>query len=485
MLTLLHSLWQSALLLLGYIGYQTFATYSTPLFKRNLLFGLLGWQLVLSVVTFVLVYFQPSIVFVEGYGAILGSSYLQEWMQQNSSWLVGAYAMVVVFKTAKTLFQRHQLYHFYSQDVQKASISLRLFTKEKALHFGIHKNVEIWLSNRVHTPLTFGFWKPMILLPVALVNQLSTTEAEAIILHELTHIKAKDYLLNWLLLGVATIYFFNPFIHLLIQKIRLEREKNCDLQVLQFAYSPILYAESLLKTAQFKQEQLNLSLAAFQNRSQLLQRIQFFTNPQITTAQQIKQHKGIAETIAFLLLGVLMLWMSNFYTIYEKQPANKITAYIKLNTASSTKEITQSFATAYGVGEADIEIAKNKVVSKVKKPFIPANIVTNNSPAALMNNLIEAPTATTAAIPTFTFIEVANTEESLEKGNEKEIILDEETNNGKKVTTAYRIIEYNGQWYIVPLWMIKDEQLPIPDSIAVSPKANKKDSVIVLIPTVQ
>ena len=253
LITLLHSVWQSALLLLLYGCFHKMFASCAPLLKRNMLYSLLGWQLVLSFLTFFLLHFNLLPFYVETINSIIGNTNVQHWLQSFSVPLMSAYWLVVLFKVVNALRQRHLLHSYYNKQLQKPSIDLRLFTRNKAYQFGIFKKVDIWLCHRVHTPLTFGFWKPIILLPVALVNQLSTAETEALIIHELTHIKAKDYLLNWLLMGAESLYFFNPFVRIIAQKIRLEREKNCDVQVLQFEYSNIVYAESLLKTAQFKQ----------------------------------------------------------------------------------------------------------------------------------------------------------------------------------------------------------------------------------------
>ena len=61
--------------------------------------------------------------------------------------------------------------------------------------FSLRKKVKIYLSGKIICPLTTGFLKPVILIPVAAVNQLTTEQMEAVILHELAHIKRADYLL--------------------------------------------------------------------------------------------------------------------------------------------------------------------------------------------------------------------------------------------------------------------------------------------------
>lgn len=82
-------------------------------------------------------------------------------------------------------------------------------------------------------------------MPVASVNNLSTEELEAILIHELAHIRRNDYLLNIIQTIVETILFFNPFAWLISAQIRKEREYCCDDEVLTYTHYPIPYAKAL------------------------------------------------------------------------------------------------------------------------------------------------------------------------------------------------------------------------------------------------
>ena len=482
LITLLHSVWQSALLMLLYECFHKMLASCAPLLKRNMLYSLLGWQLVLSITTFFLLHFNLLPFYVETVNGIIGNTNIQNWLQSFSVPLISAYWLVVLFKVANALRQRHLLHSYYNKQLQKPSIEVRLFTRNKAYQFGIFKKVDIWLSHRVHTPLTFGFWKPIILLPVALVNQLSTAETEALIIHELTHIKAKDYLLNWLLMGVESFYFFNPFIRIIAQKIRLEREKNCDVQVLQFEYSNIVYAESLLKTAQFKQEILSLQLAAFQNKPQLFKRIQFFTDPQNLRFGPAPQKRGIAAMmmIPFIVFG--MLWISNFQFATSTNPSLAATTsknnYVAL---ASTDELV-SFSTA-AIQEYPVinKTERNKTSTK-NKTTTPADI----QPSKRIEKIsIEEENLVTVSSEDNEMHAIAVSDVETITEEEKQIVINEENSTGKKITTAYRVVTINGQYYLEPLWMLKDEPKPIRDSLLLKSVPAKKDTVIVLIPTVQ
>ena len=72
--------------------------------------------------------------------------------------------------------------------------------------FGINRNISIRSSKLISTPMVMGYIKPVILFPVGLINQLSTKEVEAILAHELAHIKRHDYLLNIIQIFTCLLY---------------------------------------------------------------------------------------------------------------------------------------------------------------------------------------------------------------------------------------------------------------------------------------
>lgn len=105
--------------------------------------------------------------------------------------------------------------------------------------------VQLLVSARAQVPMVIGFLKPIILLPAAAMTQLSTRQLEAIILHELAHVKRQDYLVNILQTIAETILFFNPFVWMISGIIRREREYSCDDLVLQYIPEPLSYATAL------------------------------------------------------------------------------------------------------------------------------------------------------------------------------------------------------------------------------------------------
>ncbi|MBL0358564.1 MAG: M56 family metallopeptidase [Chitinophagaceae bacterium] len=203
-------------------------------------------------------------------------------------------------------FAKHfrAIYQVKNSPFIKAPIDTRLFTEQIALHIGIHKKVSIWLSEKVDVPSVIGFFKPMILLPVTALNNLTTAQAEAIILHELAHIKRNDYLINLLQSFIELILFFNPFARLLGNTARIERENCCDDWVLNYRYNKHDYASALLLLEQNRSLSLKLALAATNGKKNLLGRIKrlFAAEPQ--TSMGFGNRIKLATTAFTLLLGI-------------------------------------------------------------------------------------------------------------------------------------------------------------------------------------
>ena len=135
---------------------------------------------------------------------------------------------------------------------------------------GISRRVQVFLSDLTDTAQTSGFFRPLILIPASLVTRLTPQQMEAILVHELFHIRRNDYVINIFMSCFRGIFFFNPFAHFFYKAIALERELACDDGVLEKDYPPALYAEALFCLEKFRQVQPGLFMAADGNKPWLL-----------------------------------------------------------------------------------------------------------------------------------------------------------------------------------------------------------------------
>lgn len=215
-----------------------------------------------------------------------------------------AYLLAIIYLFIRLYRQYYVTQKLFSTGTYKVKPELRVFLKHIAAQMGIKKDIGIWLSNRVDTPLTIGFWKPVILLPVAAINHLSIQQAEAIILHELNHIRRNDYFINLLIACMDIILFFNPFVRILTNIIKNERENSCDDMVLQFRYDAGQYANALLLLEKNRMHAGSLTMnATGKNKKLLLNRVERILNKRFS-GTQVNQ-KIVAYVLSAILMGFI------------------------------------------------------------------------------------------------------------------------------------------------------------------------------------
>jgi len=207
----------------------------------------------------------------------------------------------------------------YSNDHLNATV-LKIAKRIGVTHF-----VQIAESFVVKTPIVMGHFKPLILIPLGMLSGIDPQQLEAIIAHELAHIKRNDFLVNIFQNIVEIIFFYNPFVWWISSQIKIEREKACDDLALSMITDRNLYAEALFAAEEFgsarAQFSLSLGLTGI-NKSSLLMRIK-----RIISKDMEGKSKGnfVAVLTLTLLLGVI------FWTGYGK---GSIPGGSKLNVAS-------------------------------------------------------------------------------------------------------------------------------------------------------
>ncbi len=113
------------------------------------------------------------------------------------------------------------------------------------LKIGVQKNVQFFKSALVNEPVTMGHFKPIILVPLGMFSNLTPNMVEALLLHELAHIKRSDYLVNIIQSLLEIIFFFHPGIWWISKNIRQIREHACDDMAVNACQDPLLYAKTL------------------------------------------------------------------------------------------------------------------------------------------------------------------------------------------------------------------------------------------------
>ena len=111
--------------------------------------------------------------------------------------------------------------------------------------------VPVLSSPAMLEPGVFGVFRPVLLLPEGIAERLAPAHLEAILAHELCHVRRRDNLAAALHMAVEAIFWFHPLVWWIGARLVEERERACDEEVLRLGSQPEVYAESILKTCQF------------------------------------------------------------------------------------------------------------------------------------------------------------------------------------------------------------------------------------------
>ncbi len=210
------------------------------------------------------------------------------------------YLLAVIILLSRLAIYYKRVQSLFNPTLKNAPVHLEKFIEKISFENGILKKVQIWICDHIDVPATVGFFKPVIFLPVSIITNLSLPQVEAIILHELAHIKRNDYLVNIMLALFSALLFFNPFNFILLKIIREERENCCDDFVLNYQYDGLMYAAALFNIEKERIQKLELVLAAVSGKNELLKRMKRING----ISEKGIHYPKIATIILFVFIAI-------------------------------------------------------------------------------------------------------------------------------------------------------------------------------------
>jgi beta-lactamase regulating signal transducer with metallopeptidase domain len=130
-------------------------------------------------------------------------------------------------------------------------ISGEIAERFRLLSQGAGVNLPLLLSNtNLTVPIAIGWWQPAVMVPASLLTGLPKAQLEALLLHELAHLRRQDWLVAMGTSVLESLLFFHPAIWWLGRRLRQSRELCCDAQALQAGAEPEGLARALLALAE-------------------------------------------------------------------------------------------------------------------------------------------------------------------------------------------------------------------------------------------
>ncbi len=285
---LIHSLWQAAIIFLAlHVSLSIFR--QTPAHIKYLLAYLaLAGIFLCFLFTFYILWDnhqstqQMTVSAATGWGSIEAVKGLPP--SQKSSGFDGLQAFIwidyfvllygagLIFFIGKIVKDTFVMQRIRQRRIRPFDSAWEHYLDKLRISWKIPARIKLFLSEYVDVPVVIGYLKPVIYLPFITATHLLPEQIEAILLHELAHIKRYDFVANIFQTLIETILFFNPFVWMISKIIHRERENACDDLVLS-ATRPALYAETLLALAENQLYKGNFVLAATGKKQQLFQRI--------------------------------------------------------------------------------------------------------------------------------------------------------------------------------------------------------------------
>ncbi len=186
----------------------------------------------------------------------------------------------------------------------------------------INRTIRLLQSKIVETPMVVGWLKPVILIPTSVFLCMNSEEIETIIVHELEHIRRRDYPVNFAQNFIEILFFYHPLAWWISAQIRRERECACDDAVLRILEnSNIVYANALANLEEFRQsaKQTASPILVAANGGKLMKRIERIINKN-KNAKTGKFQNSLWS--ASLVCGLILALMLGIFSATEQSFVN-------------------------------------------------------------------------------------------------------------------------------------------------------------------
>jgi beta-lactamase regulating signal transducer with metallopeptidase domain len=188
----------------------------------------------------------------------LESARLRSWLTTLvGCWLIGVTALSL--RLISTLVGVSKL---RSRHTSFPAETLARRVEALARRLSVSRPVRLAQSALVEVPTVIGVLRPLILLPATAMTGLSAEQLDAILAHEIAHIRRHDYFINLIQTVIETLLFYHPAVWWLSRRIRQERENCCDDIASDVCENPIRYAEALVRMEELRAPTGGLAMAA-------------------------------------------------------------------------------------------------------------------------------------------------------------------------------------------------------------------------------
>jgi beta-lactamase regulating signal transducer with metallopeptidase domain len=242
----------------------------------------------------------------------LASSLVEEptsWLTMRAErllpWVDGLWLAGVLLLAIRSLGGWFQLEHLRRRARGMVPEELERGFRRICQQVRVGRRVVLRVSDEVISPLAMGVWRVTVILPVSAVLRMPREELEAVMAHELGHIRRWDYLWNLMQMAVESVLFFHPVVWWLSRTVRERREVCCDEIAVRSCAGAEVYARALLRLEEQRTIDLRLAMALTGCGGSLLGRVRKVLGDDM--AMESRMTSGISVAAAGALVIALLL----------------------------------------------------------------------------------------------------------------------------------------------------------------------------------
>nr|NQU89779.1 M48 family metalloprotease [Bacteroidota bacterium] len=289
------------------------------------------------------------------------AEFVMQWIETNLHFIVFFWLLGLILYSLRFAGNLIYINRLKSQGTSILSGDWMAILTSLSDKMGIRKNIPLLESVFAKAPMVIGHFKPVILLPAGLVFSMPVDQLEAILAHELAHIKRKDFLINTLKSVLEIIFFYHPAMWWMSSVFDQEREHCCDDITVDASVDPVALSKALLLAEEFRMHAPRLAAAFHKKHYKLFKRIKRMN----TKKHQTTKFNGKSVALTIIMVSLIALFTNSSITsspvsvnlpnytagylpdVIDNQaefPAGDSTEVIQAQMASLKKEVKELYA---------------------------------------------------------------------------------------------------------------------------------------------
>ncbi|MBI1315218.1 TIGR03067 domain-containing protein [bacterium] len=231
------------------------------------------------------------------------SERVTNWLRPWLVWIVAAWSAGVALCSLRPLLGWYTLRRLRRVGVSPVPDEVADTFQRMSQRLGLRRGVRILNSTLAQVPVVVGYVRPVILLPLSLITTIPAGQLDAILAHELAHVRRHDFLVNLLQTLVETVFFYHPAVWWMSSRLRAERENCCDDMVVKTLGNRVEYGRALLAIEELRGGRSVLAIGA--TDGSLLARVRRIVGLPATTAPGMPWPVLSLVSLCAIALGVM------------------------------------------------------------------------------------------------------------------------------------------------------------------------------------